>query len=107
MNLLDLLTVLQEPVPIPPPFEIPAPGSGPLDMSQLWSYENLYNAVRSFRTAVQFANQNLVLQIFIGLGLISMGVRWLMTGGHDRGTEEEPAAGVDPEEIGQAMRNEI
>ena len=108
MNFLDLLTILQDPIiPIPPPFEIPAPGSGPLDMSELWAYENLYNAMRSFRTAIAFANQNLVLQIFVGIGLVSVAVRWLLTGGRDNGSTEESEAGADPEQMAQAMRNEI
>lgn len=84
MELPTLLTILQGPLPIPPPFEIPAPGSTPIDVSSIWDYENLYNMVRAFRTAIAFANQNLILQIFVGLGVLGMALHWVLTGGMDR-----------------------
>lgn len=103
---LNLFDLLQGPVPIPPPFEIPAPGSGPIDVSSIWEYDNLYDMVRAFRTSIAFANQNLVLQIFIGLGLVSMAVRWLLTGGRDDG-DQAADSGPDEQALAEAVRNEV
>lgn len=104
MNLVDLLTILQDPIiPIPPPFELPPPGSGPLDVNAIWDYDNLYNAIRAFRTVFEFARQNSVMAVYMGVAVIAMAIHWLLTGGMDRpgpdvdNLDEAEAASFDEE----------
>lgn len=107
------LTILQD---IPQPFDIPAPGGGELDVSILWDYQVLYDALRAFRTVFAFAEQNYILQIFLGLGLIMIAARFFLTGkGYDESsgdggaTTEESLAEKEDRAVmvAQAMRRDI
>jgi len=100
--------------PIPPPFEIPAPGGGELDVSILWDYQVLYDAMRAFRTVFAFAEQNYILQIFLGLGLVMIAVRFFLTGqGYESSAEDntgdESLAEKEDQAVmvAQAMRRDI
>lgn len=64
-------------LPIPPPFPIPTPNPDLLNTSDMWSYENLSNAVSAFRTILIMANQYYVVTAFVVGAFIVVVIYWM------------------------------